>query len=209
MEHALQTWSQSLWIFHLPGYATVERPITICFRGFLPTSTPNTRFFLRHVKRSFGVCLRGGFATDATLNVDREHPCMKVGKGINRNSWSKQLPGWMKTAAIVSVRWLVTQTDHDQSCLSITNYTYGGDNTLTLFTSPESYLLLQFQYYPTVPCVLPYIFLLITVIIIIIIIIWEQKRSWSSSMYFHPALRCYFIPLRSKYSPQQPAQKHL
>jgi len=58
MEHALQTWSQPLWIFHLQGYATEERLITILFKSFLPNSTPTTRFLLRHVIRSFGVWLR-------------------------------------------------------------------------------------------------------------------------------------------------------
>ena len=133
MEHALQTRLQSLWIFHLQGYATEERLITISSRSFLPNSTPSTRFLLRHVHviRSFGVWLRGGLATDATLNVDREHPCMKVGKGISRNLWCKQLPVRMNSAATVSVRWLLTQTDHDQSCLNFTNYNNTNTNTTT------------------------------------------------------------------------------
>ena len=64
----------------------------------------------------------------------------------------------MNSAAPVSVRWLLTQTDHDQSYLNVTNYTYRGHN-ISVFTPLESYLLLQFQTYSPVPCVLPYNFL--------------------------------------------------
>jgi hypothetical protein len=63
----------------------------------------------------------------------------------------------MNSAAIVSARWLVTQTGQEQYCLNITNYTYRGD--ISVLTPPESYLLLQVQDYPSIPGALPYNFL--------------------------------------------------
>jgi hypothetical protein len=81
----------------------------------------------------------------------------------------------MSSAATVSVRWLLTQTDHDQSCLNVTNYTYRGHN-ISVFTPPESYLL-QFtiiRLFHACYLIIVYFITVIIIIIIIIIIIFSK-----------------------------------
>jgi len=146
MEHALQTWSQSLWIFHLQGYATEERLITIRFRSFLPNSTASTRFFLRHVKRSFGVWLSNW------RNVKCwQRTSVHEGGKRHKQKFVTQTTSSMDEQCRDSLSPLAHNTH-------FINYTYRGHN-MSVFTPPESYLLLQFQDYPSVPCVLPYTFL--------------------------------------------------